>query len=495
MTLSMLLVGAAALSAGADDAPPRVTVTPNDTGEALVNPGMGWVLYYYDQHMGRYGSRLAAHDTVDDFPGVSTIYMAIPWAFLEPREGRYDWSVIDTPAQRWIAKGKRIALRFPCCEPCYEYATPKWVADAGAAFHRFATVERHHKWYKESLDFDVPKHCYAPDYADEVFLARHGAFLAAAARRYDGNPHVAYVDVGSFGTWGEGHTSYSGGQAYGPEVRMKHLELYARHFTRTLLVAGDDFMRVRARGRRGRVEHKGLIDRAVELGMALRDDSVMVGKPPRVAESEKMARRFWPRRPVILEPAHYGMAVRWWRTWGDGSGYLESIERYHASYAGVHWWPREFLKENRELIDRVNRRLGYRIQLREASWPREVAVGRPWTLRTTWRNAGVAPCLPGGRPAVTLKDRKGGIVAVLTIDGFDVRALPVGKPGKAEDVAHEADLAISPTLRVGPGTYDLLISVGAADGTPRIALPLPADDGDRRYRLGEITVTEPPKAP
>jgi len=39
-----------------------------------------------------------------------------------------------------------------------------------------------------------------------------------------------------------------------------------------------------------------------------------------------LAGQFWPHRPVILEPAHYGMAVRWWHSWKDGSGYLACVE-------------------------------------------------------------------------------------------------------------------------------------------------------------------------
>ena len=30
---------------------------------------------------------------------------------IEPREGEFNGSVLDTPAQRWIDEGKQIALR------------------------------------------------------------------------------------------------------------------------------------------------------------------------------------------------------------------------------------------------------------------------------------------------------------------------------------------------------------------------------------------------
>jgi hypothetical protein len=67
----------------------RIVVHPEDNGATVQNPGMGWVLYHFDHHLARYGSRLAEADALDDFPGVSVVYMAVPWAFLEPEEGSW----------------------------------------------------------------------------------------------------------------------------------------------------------------------------------------------------------------------------------------------------------------------------------------------------------------------------------------------------------------------------------------------------------------------
>src|SRR5687767_4915882 len=101
----------------ADEGRPGYTTTrPADDGRALVNPGMGWVLYFYSDYTSNYGSRLEPSDTVDDFPGVSTVYMRVPWSMLEPQEGKFNWALLDTPAQRWVAKGKRVAFRVTCSE-------------------------------------------------------------------------------------------------------------------------------------------------------------------------------------------------------------------------------------------------------------------------------------------------------------------------------------------------------------------------------------------
>ena len=44
---------------------------------------------------------------------------------------------------------------------------------------------------------------------------------------------------------------------------------------------------------------------------------------------------------------------------------------------------------------------------------------------------------------------------------------------------------------VKPGRYELFISIGDRDGTPRLALPLDHIDGHRRYHLGSIDLVEP----
>ncbi len=127
--LAVFLAGSLAIG---DQSEKCVLVQPKDTGEALVNPGMGWTLHYYSNYIENYGSKLEPSDTLDDWPGLSVIYLRVPWSFLEPKEGEFNWSLLDTPAQRWVAKGKKIAIRVSCSESWLRYATPRWVQDAGA---------------------------------------------------------------------------------------------------------------------------------------------------------------------------------------------------------------------------------------------------------------------------------------------------------------------------------------------------------------------------
>jgi hypothetical protein len=452
------------IRAYAQDSAGRVVVQPQDTGEALVNPQMGWKLNYYSNIITNYGSKLAPSDTLDDFPGLSCIYLRLPWAYIEPEEGQFNWSIVDAPAQRWIDKGLQVAFRFSVSESWMRYATPKWVEDAGATGYSFT--------FGKGVDEGGP--FWEPDYADPIFLEKHGNFLAAAAERYDGNPNVAFIDVGSFGVWGEGHTFASTQLKYPAEVVRNHIDLYAKYFKETLLAANDDFS----------FQGDETMAYALEKGMTLRDDSILVQPPPKSYYHAEMAQAFWPQLPVILEHEHYQPSVdrgAWHR-----DIFMRAIEEYHAAYMCIHWFPREFLEKERELIDAVNLRLGYRLQLREASWPASAKRTGRITFASTWANAGVAPCYPGGSVAFTLKDARGGIVAVFVNEGFDVRDLDIGPPDEAPAQALESTHGMA--LNMPAGTFDVFVSVGQRDGTPVIALPLAEHDGQRRYRLGSIAV-------
>ncbi len=487
--LCVILFLGTAMALRAED---KVTVKTQDTGKALINPGMGWTLHFYSNVPRNYGSKLEPFDTLDDFPGLSTVYLRLPWAYLEPREGDYNWAILDTPAQRWIAKGKRIALRLTCSENWMKYATPEWVKGAGArgTFYQYGQgrVEASNSW--------------DPFFDDPIFLKKLDAFLAAAAGRYDGNPNVAFIDVGTYGLWGEGHT-HASSQQDRIELQKMHIDLHLKHFKNTLLCISDDFAGHDKPGKRFPIT-----DYALSRGVTIRDDSILVQPPPRSWYHGEMAQAFWPTLPVILEHEHYhGSKGR--GAWKPGL-LLKSVEEYHASFMSIHGWPRDVLNENREIIDRINLRMGYRLRPVEVTWPKTVEIGTSrqgytqygdptghsdvrtkFKVQWAWANTGVAPCTPGGFPALTLKDAQGGIVSVLTDETRNLRDLKIGPPGKAPIAKFEREFAvglIAPTTR--PGLYEVFVSVGRRDGTPQIALPLKDDDGQLRYRLGRLTLVD-----
>ena len=481
------------------------TVRPRATKEALVNPGMGWVYYHYDNSNWNYGAFTRPGDTLDWFPGASVIYFRLPWADLEPEEGKFRWDVIDTYAQSWIAAGKQVAFRFTCSESSYRYAVPKWVEDAGAKGRLYP--------YKGDRDHEL----WEPDFLDPVFLGKLGNFLAAAAAKWNGNPALAFIDVGSFGMWGEGHTGYTSklDRQRTHEIALAHAKLYRRHFDRSYVVISDDVGKDSSRS-----EDNEVMKALRDLGVGFRDDSIMVDSR---ANHRQFFHDLWARKfaeaglPVILEPRHYrpvapSLDVT---NWYEG-GLLESTVANRASYQGIHWWPDDFLKANRKEIDEVNLRRGYRFELREASWPDEAANGAGIEIAAEWVNVGVDAPAEELCAAWTLLDDEGTVRWSCVDESFDFRKLPptledgekpvrpVSKVRFGWNWTARGNPVGSPLLimkdgsvrthgpnvpTVAPGAYSLAVSVGRRDGTPRIALPLDGQVGkSRRYRLGKITI-------
>ncbi len=451
-------------------------VEMTDNSKALVNPMMGWTMHFYSNLLTNYGSKLEPEDTVDDFPGLSTVYLRVPWSFIEPEEGKYNWELLDTPAQRWIQEGKKVAFRITATENWMRSGTPTWVFSAGA----------------KSYEVDG---YLEPEYDDPIFLEKAENFLKKMAERYDTNPNVAFVDIGFFGMWGEGHTVMTTpihGRSWGFETQKKYVDMYVKYFTHTQLCISDDFAGPYTEG-----VHFDIIDYALSKGVTLRDDSILVEKAPHQWYHSEMAQLFWPTMPVVLEHEHYENSVQN-GAWNQEL-LLQAVEEYHASYMSIHTWPRLLLENNLDIINRINLRLGYRLQVPEIEWPRKVVKNQSFSIRSKWKNTGVAPCYPGGYPCYTIKNEKGGIVSVLVDASFNVKTMETAEEGKAKEYELNSDFTVAKKFSdskgtyyrtCNPGKYDIYISVGQEDGTPVFELPYENNDGHNRYKIGSITIME-----
>ena len=70
-----------------------------DSAKVCSNPHKGWSVHYFSNSISNYGNRLAANDSLPDFPGLNDIYFRLAWSYLEPKEGVYNWTLIDTIIQ------------------------------------------------------------------------------------------------------------------------------------------------------------------------------------------------------------------------------------------------------------------------------------------------------------------------------------------------------------------------------------------------------------
>lgn len=422
-----------------------IVITPMDNGKALLNPGMGWVFHHYDNSINAYGEYQGPNYDGREFPSLSVAYLRLAWSFLEPKEGEFNWSVLDSVIQRYERVGVRFAFRLTAFEGNKnEDGVPQWLRKAGCPGFMAKPYGRE---------------CWEVDYASTMFLEKLANFLNAVGKRYGDNPNLEFVDIGTLGIWGEGHPI---AKKYPMSVLKKHIELHKKAFPKTLLVANDDFCKFFKKPEIKTVNDPEVLEMILQEGLTLRDDSLNVFKDPKLFYNADMADHFWRTRPVILEMSHYDYAKKN-NTWG-GERYQKAIEDYHGSYASIHGDPKAFLSENVELIHQINRKLGYRIALERAEWKKSVVKNQKLEIKAVWKNNGVAPCLPGGYPCWTLINKKGDICAVFADETFNVKTL---LPGKSATTDHS--FLITPKLV--PGRYTVCVSVGTESGSPKIALP------------------------
>jgi hypothetical protein len=183
MPLIPLLV--VALAPQARDLPPALG--------PLDNPLKGYAAY-------------ATATDVHSFPS-PTIYAYANWRELEPEEGKYafaDWERRnwETPA----AKGKHIVFRVVLDYPDQPVCMPQWLIDKGV----------------KMTPYDQFGGGKSPDYEDPRLKAGLMKLIAALGKRYNGDPRVAFVQVGLLGHWGEFHT-YPKDELFPKEATQKEV--------------------------------------------------------------------------------------------------------------------------------------------------------------------------------------------------------------------------------------------------------------------------------
>ncbi|MCK0147216.1 beta-galactosidase [Arenibacter sp. F26102] len=370
-----------------------------DTLRPLVNPDKGWYHHMLDNGIESY--LVQDENDLTTFIGMDHLYLRLAWAFLEPEEGKYDWSYIDDIVEKYVPMGYKISFRITCKETGgapgsvpievdgIRFATPYWVKEAGAT-----GIERP----------EYGSASWTPEWGNPIYLEKLDNFHRAFAQKYDGKPWVRYIDVGSIGEWGEGHTYYSTRIPPSKEEIKSHLNLFLKHYQNSLLVVADDLLKY-GKSEKDVIE---LLIFAKEKGFTIRDDSPMVEsyiedyRDTWSVSHPHFFEEVYKTRPTIFESEHYATVKKdgnWIGQNGAGvipgekvSGaeiFRNAMKLIHPTYIGFHGYLREWLADNPELTLELLNLSGY--------WyfPQSIYttnyVDGELSFEITWENKGVAP--------------------------------------------------------------------------------------------------------
>jgi hypothetical protein len=470
-------------------------LTPlQDARRVLANPHKGWYHHFPDNHIDKY--RIEHDADVLEFPGMDHLYIRLAWSYLEPREGEFNWRVIDEIIDKWTARGLGIAFRISCKETStdrieQQFATPRWVMEAGAKgdYYRMGQPTG-------------PEGPWEPVFDDPIFLDKLDHFLAAFASRYDGKPWLRYVDIGSIGDWGEGHSWAGSRKECGLAARRQHVDLYLEHFRQAQLVASDDFVHALSDPAERQVLHTYLLEHAISY----RDDSILVNgyldgfsKTYTVRSPQYFADAYL-RTPTVFELEHYG-AVKTQGNWdalagsaaakfGEGKKgpayFRGALELLHASYIGYHGYAHEWLADNPVFTSEMLNRCGYWLFPTSLTMRDEARAGETIPFVLTLENRGVAP--PYHSYELRVKLTGADNVWVRCVAQAERSWLP-GQP-----IVVRAQLSLPADL--SPGPYQLFI--GLFDGTEtqerpvEFALQAATRDAAGYYRVAALRLSPAP---
>ena len=410
----------------------------------FANPGQGWMSHQRDS------LRLP----------VSVNYLRFDWARAEPEAGRFDWQFIDDALAAGKSNDVAIAMRVITANAHSEnyYSSPKWLFDLGC------------KGFEYTVGGDDPTSGgkritrIEPDYADPIYLAEQEKFIAALGRRYDGNPHVEFLDIGSYGIWGEWHTQHPASAA----VRRQIVDIYLQAFPKTPLVFMSDDAEV--------------MGYALAHGTGFRRDGV--GSPwheqnwigsKRYAGVSGMAET-WKHAPVVFE-------------WFGSYSYLKS--KNWSFDAAVNFMLSnhvtlindtlgEYPPAARPQVEKLARLAGYRFVLREVTHEKTAVRGATLPVTMTWANVGVGKLYRAYQLQLALEDSSGHFSCFFPSDADPRDWLP------GERIVAAA-LPIPAT--VPPGEYTLMLALTVPTGSRRplqLAMDAPAQQG--WYQVSRLKV-------
>lgn len=430
-------------------------------------------------------------------------YKRFVWRALEREKDNFTPGInlIEWHLQQAAQRGRRFAFRVMILSE-YEgdvdgdgqtdglTGVPDYIANDPAMGRRFASSKAE------------CNNMFVPYWNNPAFLARVEALMNALSR-FDGDPRLAYIDIGIYGHWGEWHMSGMGFSSIPPEInattetRMRLVDIVNQAFQRTrILMLIDLDGDYPDRSGTGFVYAMETYPR-----MGVRKDNLSnVWFEQEVSDwfpNVKAAfQNRWRTTPFVTE--FFG---------GEDDNALARAEKqvinYHVSMVATNQW------HNRPQRIEIGKAAGHRFQLNSAQWPSSVPAGHRFQLVTRWSNVGVAPAYEDWAPTWELYNSSGSRVwsarsrldlqrlLPTTVEADDdVNTEETESNGKNAPVTITDDLAFPANLPAGSYTLRLRVPLIMDNGAehpylPPLALATQGRDAHGRYTLGTIMVTSP----
>jgi hypothetical protein len=355
-------------------------IEPQASDALIANPGMGFETF----HCFNTDDRITR---LPYYPKCSIAYFRFYWDALEPKEGKYNFDMMDQLVDKAQKNGQELALRFmPMSTTNAKQGTPKWYTDKA-------------KVYSFKRDNSTG---WAPDHNDPYFLSKQEALISAFGEKYNGSPYICRMDIGSVGFWGEWHLSHTEPPVpmITEENAIRIIDMYLKYWNQiplSMLIGYVPGLRYAVENGTGwRADSLGDYGHFSDTWCHMTD-----AYPQKLAEAN--ASQAWKRGPIAYEPP----------------GSMTDLEKYVPSKGGgydkmwdqaLQWGGSAYNPKSGTIpaaqipaIERFLKRCGYRFVLKR------VAIPQTWQrkeknlpISIQIENVGVAPAYKNYRLAIKL---------------------------------------------------------------------------------------------
>ncbi len=426
------------------------------------------------------------------------------WDKINPQIDTYNFNDIDVFLSELASQGKFVQFRIRNVVGRGSIPTiPAWAAAAGV------TYSNGREPFGGSSDPEI-------DYQKCVFLDLWGRLVNALVQRYDNNPGVNVIDIGSYGWYGEWFSGktvlqrYPTGQVYDPtdptlqqsiDTRTRIVRMFTGGSGSGHCVDGSGRDQVVSYSYPGFKNKPVLINQGdpedVQIGIAngagIRFDGVGA-KDGRTqtfrTQTSSFVAQTWQTKPIMGEFGSTDYAPL------DSTFMQRSlcfVREFHLS--ALH---HGFNSKPTIDLNPLFRELGYRIVLSQATYPTNVSAGSAAAFNFTWINKGTSPAYLKYPLKLYFKPAGTNTVAAeVTLPATDIRQImPAGIISNSADFLScpkAAPQPLSTTENVlipslAAGSYDLYFAFMEPTYLNPIQLALSTKDSSGRYSMGRINV-------
>lgn len=386
-------------------------------------------------------------------------YKTFEWRDIEPQKGVFNWTYFEQGWGNISQTGRRVGFRISACTPGSGnvYDIPDWLVNEGVKLRPY-TIDG-----QQGL---------APDWDDPIFLQAHQNMIEALGVRYNQDNRVAWIDIGSYGFWGEWHVYLNDSLAATQSTKQTILDDYFYAFPdKPKVIAFDDNFAT-----------KYVTDR----GGGIRNDCLGTTEANNwYLESlnqidPNLNDRAW-RNAIITGEFCGGDWGAIQGTTGRFELNFQFIQQTHWSFigpAGGAMVPQS--DEHRKNLDELHKKLGYRFVLRKVINSNAVDRGTKLNISIEVENKGVAPFYFQWPLAIYLVNSAGS-VALQQNSGIDIREWMPGLKVNSTQIDIPADLPVD--------NYEIRIAIlDPATGDPGVLFANTRRDSENRFWVSRVSV-------